>query len=248
MVVLGEKCTIQCSVSYLYPQAVPFIAGSISKSAPLVSKLLIVPTQFELECLSNSFREQIRRSDWQLELCGFGIVVSGLRTCELITQYSPKQVLLIGIAGTLSNRFLVGQAVEFDEVACFGIGAGSGDQFLSAHEMGWQQWPHSPEVSDCFSIRQPSVAGLANQTAKLLTCCSASATEQEVEMKLRKYPNAVAEDMEGFSVAAACRFADIPLTIVRGISNRAGDRNKENWRVREAMLAVEQQVYRLLSL
>jgi futalosine hydrolase len=209
---------------------------------------LIVPTQFELECLSSSFRAQIRQSDWQLELCGFGIVVSGLRTCELISLYSPKQVLLIGIAGALDNRFLVGQAAQFDEVACFGIGAGSGDHFLSAHEMGWHQWPHAPEIADSISLRQPFVAGLAEQHATLLTCCSASATAQDVEWKLKKYPNAVAEDMEGFAVAAACRFAGIPLTIVRGISNRAGDRNKENWRVREAMLAVEQQVSKVLNL
>jgi len=53
--------------------------------------------------------------------------------------------------------------------------------------------------------------------------------------------------MEGFSVAAACRFAGIPLRIVRGISNQAGDRNKENWRVRDAMHAVEKSILKVLD-
>jgi len=215
---------------------------------PLVSSLLIVPTQFELEYLSPSFREEIGQTDWRLELCGFGIVVSGIRTSNLIAQYSPKQVLLIGIAGTLHNKFPVGQAVQFDRVTCFGIGAGSGNPYLSADEMGWRQWPTEPVISDSILLRESSCDEQTPYPATLLTCCSASASEQDVRLKLEKHPDVVAEDMEGFAVAAACRFAGIPLTIIRGISNLAGDRNKDNWRVSEAMLAVEKKIRKVLGL
>jgi futalosine hydrolase len=37
--------------------------------------------------------------------------------------------------------------------------------------------------------------------------------------------------MEGFGVAVACRLANVPLTIVRGISNRAGDRDHSKWNI-----------------
>lgn len=215
---------------------------------PLVSSLLIVPTQFELECLSPTFREEIGQTDCHLELCGFGIVVSGLRTSHLIAQHSPKQVLLIGIVGTLDGRFSVGQAVQFDRVTCFGIGAGSGHLSLSADEMGWRQWPTEPVISDSILLRESSCDEQTPYPANLLTCCSASASDQDVRLRLEKHPNAVAEDMEGFAVAAACRFAGIPLTIIRGISNRAGDRNKDNWRVSEAMLAVEKKIRKVLGL
>jgi futalosine hydrolase len=50
-------------------------------------------------------------------------------------------------------------------------------------------------------------------------------------------PAAVAEDMEGFAVALACRLAGVPLTIIRGISNTAGDRDHARWRVPEALAA-----------
>ena len=76
----------------------------------------------------------------------------------------------------------------------------------------------------------------------MLTCCAASASEHDVRLKLKKHPGAVAEDMEGFSVAAACRLAGVPLRVVRGISNRAGDRNKNNWRVGVAMASVEKTI------
>ena len=235
-------------VSFVYPPEGSSISGSISKSAPLVSTLLIVPTPFELGFLSSSFREQINESDCRMELCGFGLVVSALRTSQLIVRYSPKQVLLIGIAGTLDDRFPIGHAFQFKEVECFGIGAGSGDHYVSAHEMGWRQWPQEPEISGSIFLNERTCDDLVNQSGTLLTCCSASATAQDVQLKLKKHPNAVAEDMEGFAVAAACRLAGVPLTIVRGISNRAGDRNKENWRVAEAMLSVEKEIRKVLTL
>ncbi len=49
------------------------------------------------------------------------------------------------------------------------------------------------------------------------------------------FPKAVAEDMEGYAVALACRLHDVPLTIIRGISNQAGDRNHDGWQVAEAL-------------
>ena len=56
-------------------------------------------------------------------------------------------------------------------------------------------------------------------------------------MRLAKHPEAAAEDMEGFGVAVSCVLADVPLQIIRGISNRAGDRDKRHWDIEGALHA-----------
>lgn len=76
----------------------------------------------------------------------------------------------------------------------------------------------------------------------LLTVCSASGSREDVADRLRKFPHAVAEDMEAFSVALACRMAKVPLTVIRGISNMAGDRDKANWNVTGALEAAAELV------
>lgn len=209
----------------------------------MISTLFLVPTEFELEFLSLALIQRIKNSNCEIRSCGFGPIVSAIRTTQLIAEHSPKQVFLTGIAGALDLRIPVGTSVEFDIVICFGIGVGTGDDFISASDMGWSQWPDVPHISDSIRLGEDNVAGCV----PLLTCCSACANEHDVQLRLKKYPNAVAEDMEGFSVAAACRFAGIPLRIVRGISNQAGDRNKENWRVRDAMHAVEKSILKVLD-
>ncbi len=207
------------------------------------STLFLVPTEFEFESLSSTFIGCIKNTRSKLAVCGFGPIASAIRTNQLIAEHSPKQVLLLGVAGSLNSRWAVGTAVEFDEAICYGIGAGAGENFLSASEMGWKHWPRDPEISDSILLREDGLSA----GVPLLTCCSASANEQEVQWRLKKYPNAVAEDMEGFSVAAACCFAGIPLRIIRGISNQAGDRNKANWCIGEAMAAVERSIHEVFA-
>lgn len=212
----------------------------------MVTSLLLVPTQFELDYLTEVFCKSITNANYRIELCGFGPIVSGILATRLIAQYQPKKVLLTGLAGCLDPRLKTGTAVEFDEVVCYGIGAGSGTSFITAQEMGWSQWysdSNKFEIKDSITLESDQFIPLA----QLLTCCAASGNEQDVQMKKERFPNAVAEDMEGFAVAAACRLASVPLRIIRAISNQAGDRNKSNWRVCEAMAAVELEVLRNLN-
>ncbi|NBP89418.1 MAG: futalosine hydrolase, partial [Planctomycetia bacterium] len=56
-----------------------------------------------------------------------------------------------------------------------------------------------------------------------------------------------AEDMEGFAVALACRLAGVPCQIIRGISNRAGDRDKAHWQIEPALRAVAKQAKAVLE-
>ena len=167
---------------------------------------------------------------WAVELCGFGMVVSAARTAFLLQKYKPKSVLLLGIAGRLNSELEIGSAYDFGRVACYGIGASYGPNYLTAGEMGWKQWLRAPVIGD--------ILNLGGSDRLLLSSTATSSQNEEVHHKLTKFPEAAAEDMEGFGIAVACQFAAVPLQIVRGISNHAGDRTHANWQIDSAMNAV----------
>jgi futalosine hydrolase len=171
----------------------------------------------------------------RVALCGFGPVAAAARTAQLLGEHRPERVLLVGIAGRIDDRLAVGGAYRFDQVACYGVGAGSGADFVPAAALGWQQWPGdtaAPEqVGDLIECGRSGGAGL------LLTACAAAATDADVLLRRQAFPSAVAEDMEGFAVAMACRLRGVPLDIVRGISNTAGDRDASRWQVAAALEA-----------
>ncbi len=214
-----------------------------SNFSPSRERLVLVPTPGELARVRGSL---VAATSVRLELCGFGPIASAARTASLIALHRPARVFLVGIAGAVGDRLAVGQASEFDSVSCHGIGAGGGSVFQSASELGWKQW--SPETGDAIGDRLTLAPAAAAETAwDLVTVCSASASEADVQGYLQRFPAAVAEDMEGFAVAMACRMHGIPLTIVRGISNIAGDRDKSRWRIAAALDAASELLQHVLD-
>jgi len=180
-----------------------------------------------------------------IALCGFGMVVASARTAQLLAELKPDQVILIGMAGSIGDTLELGKAYRFSKVLCFGIGAGVGSNFVTASELGWEQWQGASvsnadsgveaSISDALDLQDSKTPLRDRSQFHLMTVSAASADFHDVRQKMEKYPNAVAEDMEGFAVAVACQLAGIPLAIIRGISNQAGDRDHASWRSQEAM-------------
>ena len=184
-----------------------------------------------------------------MQLCGFGPIAAAARASSLIARYKPERVMLIGIAGTLdTSRCPIGSAQRFERTACYGIGVGSGKEHLTASELGWLQFgggDAKPEIGDAIPLDSSFVNGIP-ASGTLLTCCSASASREEADHRRELFPEATAEDMEGYAVAMACSLAGLPLQIVRGISNEVGDRDLDQWNVKESLLAAARLAIQLM--
>ena len=194
--------------------------------------LLLIPTEFERGFVAPLVEQLIADQDVSVAICGFGPVTAAARTAALISEHQPEHVVLVGIAGSYDN-LEVGQAYRFSSVGCHGIGVGTGASFQTAQKMGWAHWtgdqPQGP-IGDVISIDE-------QDSAQLLTVCAVSENQTDVNQRRSLFPDAIAEDMEGFAVAMACRLAKTRLTIVRGISNVAGDRDKSGWKIEQAITA-----------
>lgn len=207
--------------------------------------LILVPTALELAGLRDAGGLGVASA--QVELCGFGPVAAAARSAALLEALRPERVLLVGIAGTHdAGQAPLGAAVEFDRVRLEGVGAGEGPGLLGPEELGFPQWPGAPDtpdeaITDLLELAAPSGAGT------LLTVCAASGDAAHAALRRERVPDAVGEDMEGFGVALACRLANRPLRIVRGVSNRAGDRDHRSWCVAEALAAAAARVRELLG-
>jgi futalosine hydrolase len=178
-------------------------------------RLVLVPTALELRGL------ELPEVLGPVELCGFGPVAAAARAATLLAERRPERVVLVGIAGTYDSRAAaIGTAIEVDRVAI--------DGFEGA---GFEPWPG---VGATIELRASSPA------RTLVTVLAPSSSPAEAADRRRRHPGAIAEDMEGYGVALACAIARVPLAIVRGISNEAGDRDTRGWRIREALAAARE--------
>lgn len=195
--------------------------------------IIFVPTQLELDSVGDMDNPGLK-----MEICGFGPIASAAKAMEVLKRQRPTQAILMGIAGRYTDELEIGSAYEFGQVACYGVGAGSGEKFQTAGQMGWNHWNGDGDrdlIGDVLQLTE-------SQKRVLVSACSCCSNESEMSDRLRAFPNAAAEDMEGFGVAVACRIAGVPLSIVRGISNDVGDRDVANWKIEPAMKSAWQLV------
>lgn len=213
-------------------------------------RLILLPTEDERQHVVSRIGAGVKAGG-RVELCGFGPVAAAARTATLVAAVRPAEVVLVGIAGGFDERAAVGTAWEFARVGLHGVGAGTGAEFIPAAALGWLQWPGDPadartEVGDLVECGPREGGGLPTAPL-LLTACAAADGAADVAVRKRLYPDAWAEDMEGFGVALACRLHGVPCRLLRGISNRAGDRDTSRWNVASALDAVADLLRRLLA-
>jgi futalosine hydrolase len=195
--------------------------------------LVLVPTPVEAALLG--LRVDPKRA--ALVCTGVGLAAAGAAASRAIRDHAPRAVLLVGIAGTLDvRRAPIGAAVDATHVGCDGIGAGEGRGFVSF------TGPALELDAGASSLRGAKVA-----RGEILSVAAAAGSAAMAKARRARHPQALAEEMEGYAVALAARLAEVPLTIVRGISNVAGDREPSRWKWETALAACRRLAERWLG-
>lgn len=227
--------------------------------------LFVIPTAIERKLFFDAWQKLRQESFPQpLELCGFGPIAAAASLAPLLHQHRPSAVVLLGIAGGFScetepelasekqTPLVRSQAIEFSQVAtdCVGAEADAVGVWELPSEMGIPQWEVAAGRGDTMGgsetgpvfERLPLATFSQPSPALLLTVGIASGCRQTAERRRARFPGVVAEDMEGFGVALACKIAGVPLAIVRGISNSVGQRDKRTWQIDAAIAAVSRHI------
>ena len=206
--------------------------------------LILVPTKTELQAADRILNEASERVGGAVEVLGFGPIAAAARSMQLILNHNPSRVVLVGIAGTYdATRFPVGSAMTFDEIHCWGVGVGM-HQHTRSHEIGFDQVDaaSAQAIGDRVVLKHSAT----ESPAALITACAASRDLAKADEKVAAIPNALAEDMEGFGVAMSCQLNNVPLLIIRGASNRVGDREHAKWQIEKAMISASQLASQML--
>ena len=232
--------------------------------------LILVPTAYEARFLCD---ERVHRAladrgvarcrvggrDVAVALCGFGLAAAGAGAAFALGNHlrtaaagpGTALVILVGIAGTYDPlRAPVGAALLATDVRCIGIGRGTGAAHRSAAALGWPQGlplAGLPPVGDCLPLAAPDLPGEPVLRGGLLSVTAAAAHPAEAGERAAHFPGAVAEEMEAFAVGLAARLYGVPLTVIRGLSNVAGETDHAAWRTAEALAAAQDLLIRVVE-
>lgn len=146
---------------------------------------------------------------------GMGKVNSALCTADLISIFKADTVLNIGIAGGLDpslkiGDFMVGKDIVYHDVWC-------GKPNKYGQVQGLPEMYHSA----------PELVSRLKQYKQGLLCSGDFFVEKAEKLQAIKadFPESLAVDMESASIAQTCYLYDVPLLVLRQISDVPGAEN-----------------------
>ncbi|HEU5008896.1 MAG TPA: futalosine hydrolase [Jatrophihabitantaceae bacterium] len=142
-------------------------------------------------------------------------------------------VLAAGIGGGFAP-LVPGEIAVASSVVFADLGAETADGFVPLSELGFggERYDVDPQLA----IELADVTG--GRLGTVLTVATVTGTAATTARLVARYPDAVAEAMEGAGVAAAAVRHGVRFAELRAISNAVGPRDRDAWRIPDALAAL----------
>lgn len=166
-------------------------------------------------------------------VAGVGPAAAAAATSAELAREPAELVLCAGIGGGYvplgAGEIAVASASVFAD-----LGAQSADGFVPLSQLGYGD--------ERYRVPAQLAVELADRTGghmgTVLTVATVTGTEARADELRGRFPDAVAEGMEGAGVAAAAAVHGAAFAEIRAISNAVGPRRRAEWRVAEALHAL----------
>lgn len=192
--------------------------------------LVIAATEAEIA----SFLEK-NRADTDVLITGVGMTATAYALTKKLQNKQYDFVLQAGVGGSFDTNIPLGEVVFITSDRYADLGAEDHDNYLDITEMGLLDpnthpftngilhTPLSP-IHDNIKLRQ--VSGISVNTV----------TGSEKTVALRRKYGCEVESMEGVALHYVCLQEKIPFAQVRAISNYVTPRDKSQWKMKEAII------------
>jgi len=177
-------------------------------------------------------------TDLPVAAVGVGPAAAAAETARLLARAEAagrpyRGVVCMGLGGGFAGRAPVGATAIATRAVAADLGAESPDGFLPIDDLGFGSAiaGADPDLLAALRGALPDAA-----VGTILTVTTVTGTADTTARLAARFPDAVAEGMEGFGVATAA--AGLPFAEVRAVSNVIGPRDRASWRIPEALDAL----------
>jgi futalosine hydrolase len=161
---------------------------------------------------------------------GVGPAAAAAATSRALAAGNYELVVCAGIGGGFTplgpGEVAVAASIVFAD-----LGVETPDGFVPVSELGFG--------SEKYAVEPKLSVELADRTGghlgTVLTVATVTGTAATADALAQRFPDALAEGMEGAGVAAAALLHGVPVAEVRAISNPVGPRDRAAWEIDRAL-------------
>lgn len=187
--------------------------------------------------LKNGFYPDLLGDRKSLLITGIGLPATAYQLGKILALNSFERALNFGVAGAIDGSIPIGSVVEVVSDEFADVGAEDNDQFISLFEMNLLEANEPPFVNEKLvpmggwnhEGNLPKVSGASVNTVH--------GNEEHIAL-FKKRCFAQVESMEGAAFFYSCTMAGVSSMQIRAISNYVELRNRDNWKLNEAIAAL----------
>ena len=213
--------------------------------------LLVAATAFEIA----PFLEHYRNSDVpfyvdiQIDVLvtGVGLMPTTYNLQRQLQVKKPDLVIQAGIGGCFDETIPLGTVLAVKKDTIADLGVIEKKDFQSVFDMGFAKPDQFPYKKGW--LVNPGMHLLKKNSLKKVAAISVNqitSNIQTIRLFREKY-QPVIESMEGAAAHYVCLMENIPFLQLRSVSNYAGERNKKNWKIKESIANLNNELIRLLN-
>jgi len=212
--------------------------------------LLVSATENEIKTTSDwlsSAKGSLNGHEIEVLITGIGTTAATYSLTRQLLWRSPEMVIQAGIGGSFSNNYPPESVAFINEEVFADLGAVQNEEFTDIFDLGLAGINDQPFNNRMLVNRHTESwvkYGLPFVRGATVSCISS--TQQQVDRIRNKY-NPVIESMEGAALHYACLMEHIPFIQLRAVSNFAGERDKNNWKMKEAIAVLNEKLRRILG-
>jgi futalosine hydrolase len=178
---------------------------------------------------------------------GVGMLANAVSLTRLAFEEKPDLIVQVGIAGSFDAKLSLGKVVAVSEEILADMGVQEDGKWKDIFDLKLEKSSYPPYEKRRLpnhSIEKFNLLKLPEVTA--ITINEITTNEERIQQLIKKY-EPVLETMEGAALHFVCREMNIPFLQLRAVSNYIGERNKENWKIKDAIDNLNQTILKYVD-
>ena len=213
-----------------------------------MSFLLAAATAKEIAPFLDHYRNSDDQRPIDILITGIGLTAATYAITKQISLKKPGMIIQAGIAGCFDKNIALGSVVVIRQDVIADESVIENKQLRTMFDLGLAKPNQAPYHKGWLINPQKELIKKTNLKAvNAISVNQVTATPQLTRLYQNKF-EPVVESMEGAALHCVCGMDNIPFLQLRGISNYVGERNKNNWKIKEAITHLNKEITRLTSL
>lgn len=209
--------------------------------------LLVAATEAEIAPLTKEMRwyqdiqpnlksYEIAGKTVDVLITGVGMTATAAWVAKALAAEKYAGALNVGICGSFDHTIASGSVVRVSEDCVAQLGAEDGDAFISVFDLGLADKDSAPYAQGKLRCMQTEIFSTLNnlQAVRGISVNRVHGNDATIAAVVQRL-NPQIESMEGAGFYFACAIFNVASLQVRAVSNYVERRNRENWKIGDAV-------------